>query len=100
MSGSSSTASTCGPTSLCSVVCAFKSISILMPTRLSPAEPALFQLKPRDQPCPDHTTMKEPRKILVIEDDAILRELLGDWLLVAGYRVALAAEGCAGVDEA
>src|SRR5207253_729829 len=47
-----------------------------------------------------HTTMNEGKRILVIEDDAVLRELLGDWLLAAGYRVALAPEGRAGIDDA
>jgi CheY-like chemotaxis protein len=36
-------------------------------------------------------------RILVIEDDPILRELLADWLLAAGYRVAVAADGGAGI---
>jgi CheY-like chemotaxis protein len=44
--------------------------------------------------------MIEPKRILVIEDDAILRDLLGEWLLAAGYRVALAAEGAAGLAQA
>ena len=37
--------------------------------------------------------------ILVIDDDAILRELVTDWLEAAGYRVRKAANCCAGVDE-
>jgi DNA-binding NtrC family response regulator len=44
--------------------------------------------------------MIETQRILVIEDDAILRDLLADWLLAAGYRVALAAEGGSGLAEA
>jgi CheY-like chemotaxis protein len=44
--------------------------------------------------------MNEAKRILVIEDDAVLRDLLGDWLLAAGYRVALASEGRAGIDDA
>ncbi|MBC8023800.1 MAG: response regulator [Burkholderiales bacterium] len=44
--------------------------------------------------------MTECKRILVIEDDTVLRELLGDWLLAAGYRVALAPEGRAGIEEA
>jgi DNA-binding NtrC family response regulator len=44
--------------------------------------------------------MKEPQRILVIEDDPILRDLLADWLLAAGYRVDLAAEGDAGIASA
>ncbi len=44
--------------------------------------------------------MSEGKRILVVEDDAVLRELLGDWLLAAGYRVALASEGRAGIDDA
>jgi CheY-like chemotaxis protein len=44
--------------------------------------------------------MNEAKRILVIEDDMVLRDLLGDWLLAAGYRVALAQEGRAGIEEA
>jgi CheY-like chemotaxis protein len=44
--------------------------------------------------------MDEPKRILVIEDDAILRDLLADWLLAAGYRVGVAAEGAAGIADA
>jgi CheY-like chemotaxis protein len=44
--------------------------------------------------------MSEAKRILVIEDDIVLRDLLGDWLLAAGYRVALAPEGCAGLEDA
>jgi len=44
--------------------------------------------------------MNESRRILVIEDDPILRELMADWLLAAGYRVAVAAEGESGIAAA
>ena len=44
--------------------------------------------------------MDDPKRILVIEDDPILRELLADWLVAAGYRVAVAADGRAGVEAA
>jgi len=44
--------------------------------------------------------MDEPKRILVIEDDPILRELLADWLLAAGYRVAVAPEGETGIADA
>lgn len=38
----------------------------------------------------------EPSDILVIDDEAMLRELLSDWLQAAGYRVRTAANcGCA-----
>jgi two-component system cell cycle sensor histidine kinase/response regulator CckA len=35
--------------------------------------------------------------ILVIEDDAIMREAIGEWLSVAGYRVRTAGDGSAGL---
>jgi CheY-like chemotaxis protein len=35
--------------------------------------------------------------ILVIEDDAIMREALAEWLLAAGYSVRKAADGSAGL---
>jgi CheY-like chemotaxis protein len=35
--------------------------------------------------------------ILIIEDDAIMREALADWLAAAGYDVRKAANGSAGV---
>lgn len=35
--------------------------------------------------------------ILVIEDDALMREALADWLLAAGYGVREAADGNAGL---
>ena len=44
--------------------------------------------------------MNEAQRILVIEDDPILRDLLADWLAAAGYRVGLAAEGRAGIADA
>ncbi|MFL9934110.1 response regulator [Paraburkholderia sp. RL18-103-BIB-C] len=36
-------------------------------------------------------------EILIIEDDAIMREALADWLGAAGYRVRKAADGLAGL---
>jgi CheY-like chemotaxis protein len=44
--------------------------------------------------------MDETRRVLVIEDDPILRELMSDWLLAAGYRVAIAPEGESGIVSA
>lgn len=44
--------------------------------------------------------MEETQRILVVEDDPILRDLLADWLLAAGYLVAVAAEGAAGIAQA
>jgi two-component system capsular synthesis sensor histidine kinase RcsC len=44
--------------------------------------------------------MDEAQRILVIEDDPILRDLLADWLLAAGYRVGVAADGGAGIAAA
>jgi CheY-like chemotaxis protein len=35
--------------------------------------------------------------ILIIEDDAIMREAMVDWLEAAGYRARAAADGCAGL---
>jgi DNA-binding NtrC family response regulator len=35
--------------------------------------------------------------VLIIEDDAIMREALADWLRAAGYRVRQAADGYAGL---
>ena len=37
--------------------------------------------------------------ILIIEDDAIMREALGEWLEAAGYGVRKAADGSAGLAE-
>jgi len=42
---------------------------------------------------------KTARDILVVDDDAILRELVTDWLEAAGYRVRKAANCCAAVGE-
>jgi two-component system response regulator FlrC len=36
--------------------------------------------------------------ILIIEDDAIMREALSEWLEAAGYNVRKAADGTAGLD--
>jgi CheY-like chemotaxis protein len=44
--------------------------------------------------------MKEAQTILVVEDDAILRDLVGEWLLAAGYRVTLAQDGAEGIAAA
>lgn len=42
---------------------------------------------------------RRPADILVIDDDAILRDLVTDWLEGAGYRVRKAQDCCAGVAE-
>lgn len=42
---------------------------------------------------------KRPGDILVIDDDAILRDLVTDWLEAAGYRVRRASNCCAAVAE-
>lgn len=42
---------------------------------------------------------KRPGDILVIDDDAILRDLVTDWLEAAGYRVRKAGNCCAGIEE-
>ena len=42
---------------------------------------------------------KRQGDILVIDDDAILRELVTDWLEAAGYSVRRAANCCAAVSE-
>jgi CheY-like chemotaxis protein len=42
---------------------------------------------------------KRSADILVIDDDAILRDLVTDWLEAAGYRVRSAGNCCAGVAE-
>jgi CheY-like chemotaxis protein len=44
--------------------------------------------------------MNETKRVLVIEDDPILRDLLAEWLLAAGYCVGVAAEGGAGIADA
>ena len=45
-------------------------------------------------------TPKNARNILVIEDDAIMREALTEWLEAADYRVRIAADGSAGLAAA
>ena len=42
---------------------------------------------------------KRPGDILVIDDDAILRDLVTDWLEAAGYRVRRATSCCAGMAD-
>jgi len=42
---------------------------------------------------------KRSGDILVIDDDAILRDLVTDWLEAAGYRVRRASNCCAAVTE-
>lgn len=42
---------------------------------------------------------RRPADILVIDDDAILRDLVTDWLEGAGYRVRKVQDCCAGVAE-
>jgi CheY-like chemotaxis protein len=42
---------------------------------------------------------RKPGDILVIDDDAILRDLVTDWLEGAGYRVRKVQDCCAGVAE-
>jgi two-component system capsular synthesis sensor histidine kinase RcsC len=44
--------------------------------------------------------MNEGKRILVIEDDPILRDLVAEWLLAAGYLVGVAPEGASGIAEA
>jgi DNA-binding NtrC family response regulator len=44
--------------------------------------------------------MSQAQRILVIEDDSILRDLLSDWLTAAGYEVGVAADGTAGIAQA
>jgi CheY-like chemotaxis protein len=44
-------------------------------------------------------TASRPADILVIDDDAILRDLVTDWLEGAGYRVRKVQDCCAGVAE-
>ena len=44
--------------------------------------------------------MEEEKRVLVIEDDPILRELLAEWLLAAGDCVGVAAEGASGIADA
>ena len=59
-----------------------------------------FHLEQWSFPCPYHTSMDEAKRILVIEDDPILRDLLAEWLLAAGFCVAVAADGGSGIAEA
>ena len=42
---------------------------------------------------------KRQGDILVIDDDAILRDLVTDWLEAAGYRVRRAVNCCAGISD-
>src|SRR5258706_14440264 len=42
--------------------------------------------------------MVTPANILVVEDDAIMREVLTEWLTAAGYSVRAAKDGCAGLE--
>jgi CheY-like chemotaxis protein len=44
--------------------------------------------------------MRVPKKILIIEDDDVSRELMGLALLKRGYQVALAQDGVSGYDSA
>ena len=44
-------------------------------------------------------TDSRPAEVLVIDDDAILRDLVTDWLEAAGYRVRKVQDCCAGVQE-
>ena len=44
------------------------------------------------------TTMTTTKDILIIEDDAIMREALAEWLAGAGYGVRKAADGTSGLD--
>jgi CheY-like chemotaxis protein len=41
--------------------------------------------------------MTSSKEILIIEDDAIMREAMAEWLEVAGYAVRKAADGSAGL---
>ncbi|WP_455500349.1 response regulator [Gemmiger sp.] len=42
----------------------------------------------------------EPKRILIVEDDADIAEIERDYLELSGYDVAIAAEGTAGLDAA
>jgi CheY-like chemotaxis protein len=46
---------------------------------------------------PNELNATATKDILVIEDDAILREALSEWLQTAGYSVRTAADGRAGL---
>ena len=45
-------------------------------------------------------TAQKHGDVLVIDDDAVMRELVADWLEAAGYRVRKAGNCLAGLDEA
>ena len=45
----------------------------------------------------DDLLMTAAKDILIIEDDEILRDLVADWMAVAGYGVRVAADGDAGL---
>ena len=46
---------------------------------------------------PEPLDMTSTTDILIIEDDAIMREALAEWLEAAGYSVRKAADGSAGI---
>jgi len=46
---------------------------------------------------PEPLDMTAPTDILIIEDDAITREAMAEWLQAAGYGVRKAADGSAGL---
>jgi CheY-like chemotaxis protein len=46
---------------------------------------------------PEPLDMTPPTDILIIEDDAITREAMAEWLQAAGYGVRKAADGSAGL---
>ena len=52
--------------------------------------------------CPEWNAAvsESPKEILVVDDDAIMRELVVDWLESAGYRVRAAADCGAATQEA
>jgi CheY-like chemotaxis protein len=50
-------------------------------------------------PVPADPSKRQAADILVIDDDAILRELITDWLQGAGYSVRQAANCCSAVAE-
>ena len=47
-----------------------------------------------------HETTNRHDEILVIDDDAVMRELIADWLEAAGYRARKAVNCVAGLAEA
>src|SRR5258708_9000540 len=71
-----------------------------MRTSIGAPFPWPFQTKRRRRRRLHHTTMEEAKRILVIEDDPILRDLVAEWLLAAGYRVGTAPDGTAGIADA